>query len=67
MRNSDSDTRVMRIVYLPANDAWALVLGDSLIEIENRRLFSNREDLIYELRVHGLKVVHGGRVVIERR
>ncbi len=48
----------MRVVYLPANQAWQVMFGDSVTGIgdANRSLFNDLEDLKDELRMVGLKL-----------
>jgi len=57
------DTPKMMVVYIPANAAWAVVMGDSFVDLDGRRLFANRNDLINELSERGLEVLADGVVV----
>ena len=53
-----------RIVYLTANNAWAVQFGDSLIGVgvHNQYLFNTRKELRDTLKQCGLKI-DGNKIV----
>lgn len=47
----------LRLGYLPANQCWAFVFGDSLVGMGDRTLFASRDDAVEAASRQGL-VVH---------
>ena len=47
----------MRIANLPGNLTWVILLGDTLVDLDGQRFFSDLDDLKWELRLKGLKIV----------
>lgn len=52
----------MKVEFLPVNQRWVLLFGDSIIDLDGERSFGSLVDLKFMLRCKGLKVV--GRKVI---
>jgi len=52
----------MRVVFLPVNQVWVVLFGDSIIDIDDERFFADLDDLKCCLRHKGLKVV--GRKIV---
>jgi len=50
------------VTYIPANNAWAVLMGDALVDLDGQRLFTRREDLIFELNARDLAVDGNGVV-----
>jgi hypothetical protein len=46
--------RTMKIRFLPANQAWALCMGDSIISIDGQSVWATRADLEWTLRAKGI-------------
>jgi len=46
----------MRISFLPVNNRWVVLFGDSIIDLDGERSFESLDDLKFVLRCHGLKV-----------
>lgn len=54
---------MMRVEYLPVNQAWAVVWGDGqLLDVDGQRLWDSRDDLLVALRYAGLKCGRGSKV-----
>lgn len=58
-----AETAVLRVQFLPVNQRWALVLGDSIVEVDGRRLWPCFEGLAEALEAVSLRVESDGRVV----
>lgn len=54
----------MHIVFLPVNQCFVVMMGDSIIDLDDQRLFNDLDDLKWVLRLKGLKVVGRNRKVI---
>lgn len=54
----------MRILFLTANQAWVVVLGESIIDLDDERFFESLSDLKFMLRCKGLTVRRGKVVPI---
>ena len=54
----------MRILFLTANQAWVVVLGDGIIDLDGERFFSDLADLKWVLRLKGLTIRRGKVVPI---
>jgi sugar phosphate isomerase/epimerase len=52
-----------RLAFLPANQAWVLTWGLSLIDLDGRRLFDSRGEILKALGEHGLRVTTSGEVL----
>lgn len=46
----------MRVVFLPVNNRWVVLFGDSIIDLDGERSFESLEDVKFMLRCHGLTV-----------
>jgi hypothetical protein len=60
---------MFRVKYLPANDAWCVIIGGSdILTLDGyqrgKRLFSSREELVEALDVCGLVVLKNGAVCV---
>ena len=53
----------MRIAFLPVNQIWVVLFGDSIIDLDGERFFQDLDDLKTVLRFKGLKVVRGRKIV----
>ena len=53
---------MMRIAYLPTNQAWALLFGSEQIDLDGRTLWNSREGLVWDLEAKGLGVCDEGIV-----
>jgi len=64
MRKLEDNTGLV-VAYLPVNQAWAVLLGDTIVAIgdECRRLFPSRPELVARLHEQGL-IVDGDEVTI---
>ena len=49
----------MRVKFLPANQAWILMLGDTIIDLDGQRIFTDLDDLKWVLRLKGLRIFRG--------
>ena len=58
-----ADTPKMIFAFIPANAAWAVLMGDTLMDLDGHRLFPEWVDLVYELNERVLKVLADGIVV----
>ena len=56
----------IRVAYLPTNQAWVVAWGESLIDLDDVRLWAERKDLVGALRGKGLAVARDGSIVVER-
>jgi len=59
----------MRLVRLPANCCWAVVLGESIVSLDSdagcsRMLFPTRADAVECLARLGLSVTAAGRITV---
>lgn len=60
----------MRLVRLPANDAWAFTLGDAInsplvrLDLDGRLLFPSREEAVAAAAEAGLSVGQRGQVAV---
>lgn len=52
----------MKAIFLAPNNCWAILFGDSLIDIDGQRLFPTKRDLIDALKSKGLKMQ--GRTIV---
>ncbi len=53
---------MMRVVYLPGNDCYGVLFGDSLTSVGGQYLFQTRKDLRWVLKRLGLKLI-GNQIV----
>lgn len=53
----------MRVVFLPANRAWGVALGDSLVDIEGHRIWRCPEGLQEALEDCGFRMADDGHLV----
>jgi hypothetical protein len=53
---------MMRVVYLPGNDCYGVLFGDSPTSVDGQYLFQTRKDLRWVLKRLGLKL-KGNRIV----
>lgn len=51
----------LRLGFLPANQCWAFVFGDSLIAMGDRTLFESRDEAVEAAGQQGLVVHRDGR------
>ena len=56
----------MMIAYIPANAAWAVIIGDALVDLDGLSLFPDRDDLVYQLNEHGLVVLGDGVIGLKK-
>ena len=52
----------MKAIFLVANNCWAILFGDALIDLDGQRLFNTKHELIDALKAKGLKL-HGRNIV----
>lgn len=57
---------MIRVAYLPANQAYCVQYGEQLIPINDRFLYSTREELLKELDRLGLEVIAKSEVIKKR-
>lgn len=53
----------MRLTYLPANQAWAFVMGDIIVSIDGHSIFTNMVEAINAANRAGLTVRPDGWVL----
>ena len=53
----------MSIKYLVMNNAFCIVYGDNLIDLDGQYLFKSRQELKSRLKQHGLKL-NGNNVIV---
>ena len=53
----------MRAIYSTANLAWIVLWNGTLQDIRGRRFWEAKDDLIYDLKQCGLKIVAGNKIV----
>lgn len=53
----------MSIKYLMANNAYCIVFGKDLIDLDGQYLFESRQELKLRLKQHGLKL-NGNNVIV---
>lgn len=53
---------MMRVVYLPANNCYGVLFGDSLTSVDGQYLFRSRKELRWTLKRIGLKLI-GNQIV----
>ena len=53
----------MKVVYSTANLAWIVLWKGVLQDINGRRFWSDKKDLVYNLKLCGLKIVDGNKIV----
>lgn len=52
----------MKLCYLVVNQAWVILFGEQLIDIDGRRLFETRAAAVYALEHQGLGVTRSGNI-----
>ena len=54
----------MKAVYSIANLSWIVLWNGTLQDIRGRRFWESKDDLIYDLRQCGLKLIAGNKMVV---
>lgn len=57
----------MRLVYLRPNQAWAILFGGQLIDLDGQRLFETRDDAMRALRYKNLVASKAGVISASHR
>lgn len=60
----------MRVVFFPVNNAWGLIFGQdvataTVIDLDGKRLWSSREDLLWDLGLKRLSADSQGTVSVK--
>ena len=53
----------MRVIFLPVNQRWVVLFGDSIIDLDGERSFESLADVTFMLRCKGLEVTGRGRKI----
>jgi len=53
----------MRVSFLTGNQCWIVLFGDTIVDLDGQKFFNDLDDLKWVLRLKGLKIVSGSRVV----
>ena len=53
----------MKISFLVGNQCWIILFGDTIIDLDGKKFWNDLDELKWELRLKGLKIVSGSRVV----
>jgi hypothetical protein len=53
----------MSIKYLEVNNAYCIVFGKNLIDLDGQYLFESRQELKSKLKQHGLKL-NGNNIIV---